>query len=146
MGRTNHHSVATVEDLKEWKEFRNRLGKSDKKLFDRMYATIHLFNSACIYAAQSNKTQPIFISIFLDHYRILNDFKLDSKLIVYTIRASTNLLLSIVIVIYTVDRFFLRKSTISVDNPPTPSISLSSLNRQRWKLEASDDGPSKTDS
>jgi hypothetical protein len=79
MGRTiPSFRMATVEELKEWKEFRDRLGKSDKKLFDRMYATCHLYNSACMYAANPVRIKPIFMSILLNHYQILRE--LESKL------------------------------------------------------------------
>jgi len=73
--------MATVEELKEWREFRNGLDKSDRKLFDSMYATCHLYNSACMYAANPIRIRPIFMSILLDHYRILKELesKLDSN-------------------------------------------------------------------
>jgi len=82
MGRTiPSFRMATVEELKEWREFRNSLNKSDRKLFDRMYATCHLYNSACLYAANPIRIRPIFMSILLDHYRILKELesKLDSN-------------------------------------------------------------------
>ena len=56
MGRTiPSFRLATLVEKDEWKEFRDRLGKSDKKLFDRMISISHLYNSACSYAAGSNK-------------------------------------------------------------------------------------------
>jgi hypothetical protein len=70
--------MATIDELKEWKEFRNGLDKSDRKLFDRMYATCHLYNSASMYAANPIRIRPIFMSILLDHYRALKE--LESKL------------------------------------------------------------------
>jgi hypothetical protein len=70
--------MATVQELKEWKEFRNGLDKSDRKVFDMMYATCHLYNSACMYAANPIRIQPIFMSIIFNHYRILKE--LESKL------------------------------------------------------------------
>jgi hypothetical protein len=82
MGRTiPSFRMATVEELKEWKEFRDRLGKSDKKLFDKMYATCHLYNSACMYADNPVRIKPIFMSILLNHYQILEELesKLDSS-------------------------------------------------------------------
>ena len=77
MGRTIP-SFRMVEELKEWKEFRNRLGKSDKKLFDRIYATCHLYNSACMYAANPIRIQPIFMSIIFHHYQTLKE--LDNRI------------------------------------------------------------------
>ena len=50
--------MASVEEYKEWKEFRQALDKSDKKAFDAMFDIAHLCNSACSYAAK-----PIRISI-----------------------------------------------------------------------------------
>ncbi len=65
MGRTiPSFRMATVEEIKDWKEFRNRLRKSDKKLFDRMYATCHLYNSACMYAANPIRIQPYYVDYF----------------------------------------------------------------------------------
>ena len=82
MGRTiPSFRMATVEEMKEWKGFRNSLNKSDRKVFDRMYATCHLFNSACMCAANPIRIQPIFMSIIFNHYRILKELesKLDSN-------------------------------------------------------------------
>ena len=82
MGRTiPSFRMATVEELKEWKDFRDHLSNSDKKLFDRMYATCHLYNSACMYAANPVRIRPIFMSILLNHYKILKELesKLDSS-------------------------------------------------------------------
>jgi len=70
--------MTTVEEQKEWSEFRIRLDKSDRKAFDRMYATCHLFNSACMYAPNPIRIQPIFMSIIFNHYRTLKE--LESKL------------------------------------------------------------------
>ena len=76
MGRTiPSFRMATVEEIKDWKEFRNRLRKSDKKLFDRMYATYHLYNSACMYAANPIRIQPIFMSIIFHHYQTLQELR-----------------------------------------------------------------------
>jgi hypothetical protein len=74
MGRTiPSFRMATVEELKEWREFRNGLDKSDRKAFDRMYSICHLFNSACMCVANPIRIQPIFMSIIFDHYRILKE-------------------------------------------------------------------------
>lgn len=82
MGRTiPSFRMTTVEEQKEWSEFRNRLDKSDRKAFDRMYATCHLFNSACMCASNPIRIQPIFMSIIFNHYRTLKELesKLDSN-------------------------------------------------------------------
>ena len=49
MGRTiPSFRLATADEKIEWKEFRNCLGKSDRKLFDRMFSIERLYNSALI--------------------------------------------------------------------------------------------------
>jgi hypothetical protein len=69
MGRTiPSFRLATLVEKDEWKEFRDRLGKSDKKLFDRMFSISHLYNSACSYAAVPIRIQPIIMSIIFHHY------------------------------------------------------------------------------
>jgi hypothetical protein len=45
--------MASVEEYKEWKEFRQALDKSDKKAFDAMFDIAHLCNSSCSYAAKT---------------------------------------------------------------------------------------------
>ena len=76
MGRTiPTFRMATVEELKDCKEFRNGLDKSDKKLFDRMYSTCHLYNSACMYAANPIMIKPIFMSIIFHHYVNLRELR-----------------------------------------------------------------------
>ena len=78
MGRTiPSFRLATSDEKIEWKEFRNRLGRSDRKLFDRMFSIERLYNSACSYAASPIRIQPIFLSIIFDHYKTLK--KLDEQ-------------------------------------------------------------------
>jgi hypothetical protein len=38
--------LASVEEKREWKVFRNALDKSDRKVFDEMFSISHLYNSA----------------------------------------------------------------------------------------------------
>jgi hypothetical protein len=56
---------------KEWKSFRNTLDKSERKIFDDMFAISHLYNSACSYSAKYVRIHPIFMSIIFDHYKLL---------------------------------------------------------------------------
>ena len=72
MGRTiPSFRLAASDEKIEWKEFRNCLGKSDRKLFDRMFSIERLYNSACSYAASPIRIPPIFLSIIFDHYKTL---------------------------------------------------------------------------
>jgi hypothetical protein len=78
MGRTiPSFRLAASDEKIEWKEFRNCLRRSDRKLFDRMFSIERLYNSACSYAASPIRIQPIFLSIIFDHYKTLK--KLDEQ-------------------------------------------------------------------
>jgi hypothetical protein len=61
--------MASVEEQKEWKGFRQALNKSDKKAFDHMFDIGHLYNSASSYSARPIRIHPIFMSIIFDHYK-----------------------------------------------------------------------------
>jgi hypothetical protein len=76
MGRTiPSFRMASVEEQKEWKEFRQALDKSDRKTFDNMFSIAHLYNSASSYAAKPIRIQPIFMSIIFHHYKQLMEIK-----------------------------------------------------------------------
>ena len=67
MGRTiPSFRLASVEEEREWKVFRNALDKSDRRIFDEMFSISHLYNSACSYPAN-----PIRFSIFLSNSRVV---------------------------------------------------------------------------
>jgi hypothetical protein len=72
MGRTiPSFRIASMMEQKEWKVFRKSLNKSDKKVFDNMFDIAHLYNSACSYAANPIRINPIFMSIIFHHYEQL---------------------------------------------------------------------------
>ena len=72
MGRTiPSFRLASGEEEREWKVFRNARDKSDRKIFDEMFSISHLYNSVCSYAANSIRIRPIFMSIILHHYKQL---------------------------------------------------------------------------
>ena len=73
--------MASVEEYKEWKEFRKALDKSDRKEFDTMFDIAHLYNSACSFVAKPIRIHPIFMSIIFHHYKQLMKIKeeLDKK-------------------------------------------------------------------
>ena len=82
MGRTiPSYRIASVEERKEWKGFRQALDKSDRKRFDAMFDIAHLYNSASSYAVRPIRIHPIFISIIFHHYKQLMELKeqLDKK-------------------------------------------------------------------
>ena len=72
MGRTiPSFRIASMMEQKEWKVFRKSLNKSDRKVFDNMFDIAHLYNSACSYAANPIRINPIFMSIIFHHYEQL---------------------------------------------------------------------------
>jgi hypothetical protein len=65
MGRTiPSFRIASVEEQKEWKEFRQALDKSDRRAFDDMFLICHLYNSACSFGAKPIRIQPIFMLLY----------------------------------------------------------------------------------
>lgn len=73
MGRTiPSFRIASALEEKEWKQFRNSLDKSDRKLFDEMFSISHLYNSACSYGANPIRIRPIVMSILLQHHKRLH--------------------------------------------------------------------------
>jgi hypothetical protein len=76
MGRTiPSFRIASVEEYKEWKGFRQALDKSDRKVFDDMFSISHLYNLASSYAAKPIRIHPIFMSIIFHHYKQLMENK-----------------------------------------------------------------------
>ncbi|MGB7954372.1 MAG: hypothetical protein WCF23_10345 [Candidatus Nitrosopolaris sp.] len=72
MGRTvPSFRLASVEEEREWKVFRNAIDKSDRKIFDEMFSISRLYNSVCFYAASPIRIRPIFMSIIFHHYKKL---------------------------------------------------------------------------
>jgi hypothetical protein len=82
MGRTiPSFRIASMEEQKEWNKFRNNLDKQDRKVFDNiMFSIAHLYNSACSYAANPIRIQPIFMSIIFHHYKQLLNLKEEETL------------------------------------------------------------------
>ena len=69
--------IASMEEQKEWKEFRQALDKKDRKAFDDMFSISHLYNSSCSFAAKPIRIHPIFMSIIFHHYKELMKIKED---------------------------------------------------------------------
>jgi hypothetical protein len=63
--------MASEIEKREWKPFRDLLSKSDRKIFDEMFSIARLYNSACSYAANPIRINPIFMSIIFHHYKKL---------------------------------------------------------------------------
>jgi len=74
MGRTiPSFRIATVMEEKTWKEYRNFLNISDRKIFDNLFNVATLYNSASSYAAIPIRIQPIIMSIVFHHYKTLKE-------------------------------------------------------------------------
>jgi hypothetical protein len=72
MGRTiPSFRLASVDEQKEWKQFRRGLGKQDRKIFDNMFSIGLLYNSAASYSAKPTRIQPILMSMIFHHYKQL---------------------------------------------------------------------------
>ena len=80
MGRTiPSFRIAAVLEEKKWKQYRKYLNnKDDRKIFDNIFATANLYNSASSYAAIPIRIHPIMMSIVFHHYKILKEH-LESK-------------------------------------------------------------------
>jgi hypothetical protein len=57
-------------EKEEWKSFRKRLDKKDRKIFDDISI---LYNSASAYSAKYVRIHPIFMSIIFYHYKQLSE-------------------------------------------------------------------------
>jgi hypothetical protein len=66
MGRTiPSFRITSIQEEKEWKQFRNSLDKAARTIFDNMFSIAQLYNSACSYTATNPiRIQPIFMSKF----------------------------------------------------------------------------------
>ena len=73
MGRTiPSFRIAAVLEEKTWKQYRKYLNnKNDRKVFDNMFSTAMLYNSACYYSVIPIRIHPIMMSIVFHHYKIL---------------------------------------------------------------------------
>ena len=72
MGRTiPSFRIASIIEENEWKSLRNSLDKSERKIFDDMFAISHLYNSSCSYSVKYVRIHPIFMSIIFHHYKQL---------------------------------------------------------------------------
>src|SRR5215208_671585 len=80
MGRTvPSFRMVLAQEKKEWKAYRDVLGKNEKKAFDDMWDIPRLYVSACSNSYQLVPLQPIVISILFHHYKELLECKREVK-------------------------------------------------------------------
>jgi hypothetical protein len=78
MGRTLPTATTLLHQEKEqWREFRAALPKSERKLFDEMFDSAHLYNYATMMSLPQHPVpiQPIMMSIIFHHYKQLGEFE-----------------------------------------------------------------------
>ena len=76
MGRTiPSYRIATEIERKQWKIFRQRLDKKDRKESDKMFSYSRLYNSAGSNACRPQLIHPILMSIIFEHYKQLNELE-----------------------------------------------------------------------
>ena len=72
MGRTiPSYRIASEMEIWKWRTFRKGLDKRDRKVFDEMFSTSRLYNSAGSNACRPTLIHPILMSILLEHYKQL---------------------------------------------------------------------------
>ena len=97
MGRTiPSFRIASKMEYVQWKNFRRALPKADRKVFDDMFSSSILYNSACVCCANPIRIQTIIMSILFHHYKELDKLRerIDiktSELIIGSVRQQKDL-------------------------------------------------------
>jgi hypothetical protein len=70
MGRTVPlYRMASDREKRKWKPFRDRLDKSERKLFDEMMSITRLYNVAGVGSCKPVLLHPILMSIIFEDYK-----------------------------------------------------------------------------
>jgi hypothetical protein len=70
MGRTiPSFTLALMEEEPEWREFRRRLDREDRRAFDELFALPRLYIASCMSSANPVVIEPVFMSILFHHYK-----------------------------------------------------------------------------
>jgi hypothetical protein len=76
MGRTvPSYRTESEWEKRKWKPFRDRLDKSDRKIFDEMMSITWLYNVAGVGACKPVLLHPILMSIVFEHYKQLRSME-----------------------------------------------------------------------
>ncbi len=74
MGRTvMPFSFVLEEGRRSWNKFRKSLSKEDQEAFDRLFDRAHFHTSAAVYMSHPWPMETIFLSIILEHEKMLGD-------------------------------------------------------------------------
>ena len=72
MGRTMpSFRIAHMQEQARWREFREHLDKSDRKLFNELFDVSRLYMSACACSAKPVRIHPIFMAMTFHLYKLL---------------------------------------------------------------------------
>ena len=66
------YRLASDREKRKWKPFRERLDKSERKLFDEMMSISRFYNVSGVGACKPVLIQPILMSIIFEHYKQLS--------------------------------------------------------------------------
>lgn len=73
MGRTiPSFRIALSHEEKRWKDFRSKLPKQDKKIFDDMFSFTKLYISSGMMSHKPIVIEPLLMSIIFHHYKQLS--------------------------------------------------------------------------
>jgi hypothetical protein len=67
--------MASEWEKRKWKPFRERLDKSERKIFDEMMSITRLYNVAGVGSCRPVLLHPILMSIIFQHYRQLDNIR-----------------------------------------------------------------------
>ena len=80
MGRTvPSYRLASERDKRKWKIFREKLDKSERKVFDEMMSYSQLYNVAGVGSCKPVLLHPILMSIIFAHYKQLRNIANDDN-------------------------------------------------------------------
>ncbi len=69
LGRTvPSFRIALTGEVAEWKEYRNYLGKKEKRALDEMFALVGSYISACSNAVVPIRIHVVIVTILFHHY------------------------------------------------------------------------------
>ena len=69
------YRMASEWEKKKWKPFRERLDKSERKIFDEMMSISRLYNVAGVGACKPVLLHPILMFIIFHHYKELKELE-----------------------------------------------------------------------
>jgi hypothetical protein len=70
MGRTiPSFTLALMGEEPEWREFRRRLDREDRRVFDEVFALPRLYIASCMSSANPVVIEPVFMSILFHHHK-----------------------------------------------------------------------------